>query len=147
MIISYEGTDYPFDQEDITVDEWRELKRKYQMTPRKFEAAIDEADPDAYTFLYWVLLRHGPGGTREPLGDQLKPDLLKLNKALSVATEAEAERLAAEQEADPTPGGSLPDGKTPGPAGSSTTTSARSVTTTSPPSPAISTSARGTSGG
>ena len=30
------------------------------------------------------------------LGDQLKPDLLKLNKALSVATEAEAERLAAE---------------------------------------------------
>ena len=134
MIINYQGTEYDFDQERITVDEWRELKRKYQMSPRQFQDAIDEADPDASTFLYWVLKRQGAGGFAEPLGDGLKPDILALNQALAAALQAEAERRAA-AEPDPTPGDSLPDGKTPQPDGSSTTTWTGYATTTSQLSP------------
>ena len=101
MKITYQGTGYEFDQEAITVDQWRELKRKYHMTPRQFQEATDDADPDAYTFLWWVLL-HQNGGTREPLGDGLKFDLIALNHAFGAAVESDLERQAAEQAADPT---------------------------------------------
>jgi len=129
VIISYEGTDYEFDQEKITVDQWRELKRKYQMTPRRFEGALDEADPDAYTFLYWVML-HQNGGTPKPLGDNLKFDLIALNHAVGSAAESQAAREEEEGEPDPTPGGSLPGTRTPSSPGSSTVTSEPSATST-----------------
>ncbi len=147
MIVTYEGTAYEFDQEKITVDEWRELKRKYKMTPLQFENTLQEADPDALTFVYWLLLRQN-GGTREPLGDNLKFDMIVLNNAVGEALLAEAEREAAQAEADadPTPGGSLPAGEAtpPSPNGSSKATSAKSATNTSPRSPASTGSDPGT---
>ena len=143
MIISYQDTEYDFDQERVTVDEWRELKRKYQMTPRQFQDAIDQADPDASTFLYWSMLRQNGGTNGQPLGDNLKPDILALNQGLAKALEAEAARLEAEAAADPTPGDSRPDGTTPPPTGSSTS-SASSGTTISPRSATTTGSGRGT---
>jgi hypothetical protein len=136
LTISYQGTGYEYDQERVTVDEWRELKRKYQMTPRQFQDAIDQADPDASTFLYWTMLRQNGGTNGQPLGDNLKPDILALNQA-------EAARLEAEQAADPTLDGSRPDGTTPPSTGSSTS-SPSSETTISPGSAGISGSGRGT---
>ena len=99
MIVSYEGHDYTWDAEQITVDEWRELKRKYQMTPAGFEKALGEADPDASTFAYWVMLR-AAGQQHLTLGDHLRPDIIKLNAALAAA--AEREQQPAEPEPDPT---------------------------------------------
>jgi hypothetical protein len=145
MIIAYQGTDYEFQQEAVAVDLWRELKRKYQMTPRQFQDLIDDADPDASTFLYWAML-HQNGGTKEPLGDNLKPDILALNQALAAALQAEAARLEAEEAANPTQDGSRPDGGTP-PLSGSSTSSPSSATSTSPASPRSSASSRGTSGG
>jgi hypothetical protein len=102
MIINFEGREWNFDREKITVDEWRELKRKYKMTPKGFQDGIVEADPDASTFLYWAML-HQAGQRDAPLGDNLKPDIIALNSALSesdAAEEAEAEAAAkAELEA------------------------------------------------
>ena len=143
LTISYQGTGYEYDQERVTVDEWRELKRKYQMTPRQFQDAIDQADPDASTFLYWTMLRQNGGTNGQPLGDNLKPDILALNQGLARALEAEAARLEAEQAADPTLDGSRPDGTTPPSTGSSTS-SPSSETTISPGSAGISGSGRGT---
>ena len=105
MQITYEGHDYQFDQQAITVDEWRELKRKYKMTPKAFGDGIDEGDPDAMTFLYWILLRQN-GGTPLPLGDHLKPGIIALNnatfEAYKAAQQAEIDAAQAEAEPDPT---------------------------------------------
>lgn len=142
MNITYKGTDYDFDQDKVTVDEWRELKRKYGMTPKAFQDAIDEADPDASTFVWWMMLRQA-GDASQPLGDNLKPDIIALNAALAAAATAGAEAA----EPDPTLAGSLPAGSTPQPSGSSPKTSATSATTTSPASPASTGSGPGTSEG
>src|ERR1700735_2165874 len=94
MKISYQGAEYEFDEEKIGVDEWRELKRKYKMTPLAYGKGIGEADPDASTFCYWIMLRRA--GQQVSLGDHLKPDLLQLNKAIAEAQAAEAAAEAGE---------------------------------------------------
>jgi hypothetical protein len=100
MQITYQGTEYGFEVQKVTVDEWRELKRKYGMSPKKFSEGLDEADPDAYTFAYWVMLRqNGQGGTLT-LGDHLKPDIIALNNAFGEAAQNEPE--APEEPEDPT---------------------------------------------
>jgi hypothetical protein len=101
MIISYDGTDYDFDSDRISVDEWRELKRKYKMTPKAFQEGLSEADPDAMTFLYLSMLRQA-GRVNVTLGDHLKPDIIALNRAVAEAQEAEGEQEDAEPEPDPT---------------------------------------------
>ena len=130
LIITFEDKTYTFDQAKINVDEWRELKRKYGITPRGFEDGIKEADPDVMTFLYWLMLRIG-GDSRTPLGDQLKPDIIALNEAIADAVDTDA----PEPEADPTTPGSPPDGSTRPSEGSGTGTSGNSATSTSSPSP------------
>ena len=130
LIITFEGHEVTFDKEKITIDEWRELKRKYGMTPKGFERGIGEADPDASTFLYWLLLRRG-GDMRTPLGDQLKPDIIALNEAIADAVDTDA----PEPEPDPTTPGSPPDGSTRPSGGSTRGTSGNSATSTSSPSP------------
>lgn len=104
LIVTFEGHEFSFDKNAINIDEWRELKRKYKMTPKQFDETIGQADPDASTFLYWVMLRQS-GDQRVPLGDALKPDIIALNNALAAALSAEPD---PEPEADPTAAGSLP---------------------------------------
>jgi hypothetical protein len=142
LIIQFEDREYKFDKNAITVDEWRELKRKYRMTPKQFDDCIGEADPDASTFLYWVILRQS-GNQAIPLGDQLKPDIIALNAAVAAALDDEEN----EAEPDPTQDGSRPDGSTPGLSGSSPRTSARSAASTSSSSQNSAASAPSTSDG
>lgn len=114
MQIKYEDREYSFEVEKITVDEWRELKRKYKMTPKGFTDGLDEADPDAMTFAYWVMLRQN-GQQTFPLGDALKPDIIALNNAFGEWAQAEKARAEAEEaEPDPTKG-SLSTPTSPGP--------------------------------
>lgn len=98
MIVRFEGREFEFDTDKITVDEWRELKRKYKMTPKVFQDAINEADPDASTFAYWVMIR-GAGQPNAILGDNLKPDIIKLNHALMAAIDVEEKQEAADEKA------------------------------------------------
>jgi hypothetical protein len=100
LIRDFEGRDWNLDLEAVTVDEWRDLKRKYKMSPAAFEGGAAEADPDAMTFLYWVI--NGQNGNQSlSLGDHLKPDILKLHSAFADASKAERE---AEREPEPEPG-------------------------------------------
>ena len=101
MQITYQDREYSFQVEKITVDEWRELKRKYKMTPGQFQTGISEADPDAMTFLY-VSMRRQSGDTRITLGDHVKPDIIALNQAVAASQEAE-EATAADQDTEPEP--------------------------------------------
>lgn len=105
MIITFEGQDYDFDSDRISVDEWRELKRKYKMTPGQFQQGLAEADPDAMTFLY-VAMQRQAGNTRITLGDHVKPDIIALNQAIAASQEAE---VAAEAELLANGGGPEPD--------------------------------------
>jgi hypothetical protein len=88
MRITYLGQEYDLDLDKVGIDEWREAKRKYGLTPKAVQDGLDEADPDAMTFAYWVMLRQSgqPAGT---LGDHLKPDIIALNNAVGTAVEAE----------------------------------------------------------
>jgi len=101
MQVTYEGREYSFDEEKISVDEWRELKRKYKMTPVGFEGGITEADPDAVTFFYWVMLRQNSADRGQTLGDHLKPDVMALHSAIAAAQSA---GRAAEAEEEPQEG-------------------------------------------
>lgn len=102
MQFDFAGKTWDFNREAITVDQWRELKRKYRMTPKQFEEGFNEADPDALTFAWWVLL-HQNGTQNVTLGDHLRFDAIGLHTAMAEALNAEAEaRQAAEAEPDPT---------------------------------------------
>jgi|HubBroStandDraft_4_1064222.scaffolds.fasta_scaffold250485_3 hypothetical protein len=129
LIITYDDTAYHFDKELINIDEWRELKRKYKMTPKQFDESIGQADPDASTFLYWVMLRQA-GDHRVPFGDSLKPDIIRLNQAVAAAV---VENPEPEEEPDPTPAGSGPATTPSGDSVKATSTS--SAASTSSPSP------------
>ena len=116
MIITFEGKDWQFDREKINTDEWRELQRKYKMTPKRFEEGISEAHVDASTFLYWILLRQS-GDQRAVLGDHLKPDIIALNAAIGAADADEPdddEDEPAADEAGPTRSGGRRPGSPPG---------------------------------
>jgi len=143
LTITFEGRDWSFEKEAITVDEWRDLKRKYKMTPKQFDEGIGEADPDASTFVYWIMLRQA-GDQRAVLGDHLKPDIIALNKGIASALVTEAgEQETGGDPADPTAAAGSPRATTPS-GGSGKATSARSGTSTSSGSPQGSESAPGT---
>lgn len=133
LTIDFEGREWHFDKNEIGVDEWRELKRKYKMTPRQFDEGVSQADPDGYTFLYWVMLRQN-GDQRAVLGDHLKPDIIALNAAVAAAALDGPDEPDADPDPDPTAAGSLP-ATTPS-AGSATATSTSSEPSTSSSSPA-----------
>lgn len=144
LIMQFEDREWTFDKTEVTVDEWRELKRKYKMTPKAFDECIGEADPDASTFVYWVMLRQN-GAQNVPLGDQLKPDIIALNAAIAKALVTEREQEGEEAEPDPPLAGSLP-ATTPS-AGSAAATSNGSAPSTSSSLPATATSGPQMSGG
>lgn len=128
MIIEFEGRAWEFDPKTITVDEWRQFKRIYQMTPSKFEKGVAEGDPDAYTFLYWIMLRRS-GNQMVSLGDHLKPDIIALNAAVAAAAEDEP---VPEPEPEPAPVPTFP------PVSAASPAAAFPPTTTPPSSPAAS---------
>lgn len=137
MIIEFEGRTWEFDPATINVDEWRQFKRVYQMTPSKFEEGVKEGDPDAYTFLYWIMLRRS-GNQLISLGDHLKPDIIALNAAVAAATEDEPGPVP-EPEAPPVP--------TSPPVSAASPAPASPPTTTPPSSPAVSGPAGQANGG
>lgn len=57
MIIHFNNKDYRFDLEDITVEDARAIKRYCGLTLKGLEEGLSEADPDAMTCLYWLMLR------------------------------------------------------------------------------------------
>jgi hypothetical protein len=107
MIITFDGASYDFDPSRISIDEWRELKRKYKMTPKQWQDGVSEADPDAMTMLWLAMRRQAGTAGNMTLGDHVKVDILALHDALSDAQDDEPEP-EPEPEPDPTRGSSSP---------------------------------------
>lgn len=109
-MIRWQGKTIDFDIDTITVDELREIKRKYKFTGRQFIEGLQDIDPDAFTCLYWVVMRRG-GDTGLVLGDDISFPLIEFASAWAEAQE--------EPEPDPTRDGSRPGTATLQPSGSS----------------------------
>ena len=172
IIRDFEGRDWDYDQDRITVDEFRQIKKKYQLTARGFGEGIEQGDPDALTCLYWTMLRQA-GDQAAVLSDSLNFAVGPLYTAMAAAQAAEEASEKARLEAEaaeaarlaavPTRPAGLPspepgspkapaspgpaDGEGPGSTGSSTATSSSSAASTSSPSPGSATSAPPTSEG
>jgi hypothetical protein len=125
-MIKWDGSDYEFDIDKAGVAELREIKRKFGFSLRKLLEGVEELDVDAVTCVYWMVMRSDGKHDDLVLGDDLEFPVVEFMAAWAEGRESEP---------DPTPAGSPPDTGTPRPTGSSAKTSARSVTSTSPPSP------------
>ena len=93
MNIEFQGKAYDFDQNAISLDEFREMKRKYKRTAKGFEEGITEGDPDALTCLYWVMEARQSGNQSLVLSDSIDfPGGATLYQAMADAAKAEQVR-------------------------------------------------------
>jgi hypothetical protein len=140
--LKYEGGEYPFEYERVTVEEYREVKRKLSLTIRQLLQGIADSDIDAITALRWLALRSD--GRHDDLALDPAAEFGVFDFIL--AWKAYEDEKAAEAEPDPTLAGSPPATPTPEPTGSTTPTSESSSSNTSSPSPGSATSANGKPG-
>lgn len=94
MIVSFEGRDWTFDEDRVTVDQYREVKRKYGLTAKAQSEGVNEGDPDALTCLYWFMQLQS-GEPHAILSDKINFEVGPLYTAISAANEREAEAEAA----------------------------------------------------
>lgn len=116
MFIEYDGRTWDFDYELVTIDEWREMKRKYKMNMRLVQEGAAEGDPDSATCVYWSMLRQNSQLRGRPLNDDLKFDAVTFVLAYQKAavdeqareTAEEAQRIADEAEDEAAEGPTRP---------------------------------------
>lgn len=139
MIISYDGRDVDFDDTfmSVTAEEWREIKRKLNLTVRGVIFGMADVDADAVTATRWLLLR--AAGQHDLVLDPAE----EFSVVGFAAAWREAEEAQPGPEPDPTQAGSPPAGTTPQLTGSSTPTSEPSSASTSSPSPGTAESGSG----
>lgn len=100
MKVTFEGTDFEFDLEDITVAQAKVIKVHRGLTMLGLQNGIGEGDPDALAALYWLM--HAQSGI------QCNPDnvdfkLLAFTKALSEAMTAGKEDADSDAAGEETP--------------------------------------------
>lgn len=113
MIIDYDGQQYPFDMEDITVQQALAIEKYMGCSFAEWGKKLQEgSDLRARQVLGWLIL-HPDGGTA--IGDT-NFKLVKLGEALDAAYAAEQGDAG---DAEPVPTVAVSNGQTPGPAASS----------------------------
>jgi hypothetical protein len=104
--ITYEGTVYDLDMDDIDVKQAQKIEKHIGGTMGEWEEGMARASADCLQALGWLVFT---GGDSTPIAE-VNFKLMRLGKALSEAQAAEAEA-----EAGPTAAGSPPgDGSTSG---------------------------------
>ena len=98
MLVSFEGTDYEFDLEGMSVTEALYIKRQKKLTPKGLLQGLEELDPEALQALYWLMLKQN--GTVQDIHKLPDFPLFKFGSALLDAMDAEAPD--DDEEADPT---------------------------------------------
>lgn len=96
MLINYDGKEYPFELDDITVSQATAIKRRLNLTLLGIEKGLAEVDVDALRAIYWLMLAQN-GETRDIDRVDFKP--LKYAVAIRNAIEAEEAKKAEEGEA------------------------------------------------
>jgi hypothetical protein len=100
MKVTYDGADYDFDFDEITVQQAKTIKDRCKMTLRGLEEGLAEGDADALRALYWLMLCNT--GITEDI-DTVDFKIVKFSKALQDATAARDEELAAAEKAKTAP--------------------------------------------
>jgi hypothetical protein len=91
MLVQYEGNDFDFDLEEITVGQAKVIKERCGLTLGGLEGGLAEGDPDALRALFWLMLQNS-GDIRTSI-DAVDFKIVKFSKALQDATEKENKRL------------------------------------------------------
>lgn len=117
MIIRYDGADYAFDMDDVTVKQAMTIERFMGCSFADWGRKLQEGqDLRARQALGWLIL-HADGGVAVEDTDF---KMVKLGNALDAAFAAEAAAVTAKEEAaGPVPTGAASTGRTPAAAASS----------------------------
>ena len=99
MIFTFQGREWDYDEDRTTVDQFREMKRKYKLTAKAFSDGIEDGDPDALTCLYWCMLLQN-GEPAAILSDKIDFPVGPLYTAISEAQKREAEAAEAAAKAE-----------------------------------------------
>ena len=92
MIIDYEGREYPFDLEDLTIKQALKIEKHIGGTMGDFTAGLtDTIRADCYQALGWLIFH---GGDQTPIAD-VDFKFGKLSRAFMVAAGKEAAEEAA----------------------------------------------------
>lgn len=99
LLIKFEDQEYDCDLDDMDFSEARYIKRNTGLTILEFQEAVMKADPDALGALWWWLQKRAGRNT-----DMNKTNfkVAKFGGAVIEAVVEEANRKAAEEEANPT---------------------------------------------
>jgi hypothetical protein len=90
MTVKYDGEDYQFDMEDITVGQARTLKTVFDVTMGNLGEKLGDQDPDAMTAVYWLMMVQNDNPV--PI-DQIDFKIIKFANALNEAF-SESEKAA-----------------------------------------------------
>jgi hypothetical protein len=90
MIVNYDGEEYKLDLDELDLAEAMVIKVKTSMSLMKFQAGLEEMDPDALRALYWLMMKQN--------GKAVDIDRVnfKVSKFASAVTEAQKEEPAPE---------------------------------------------------
>lgn len=128
MIITFEGRDWDFDEDDLDVKQATVLWKTYQMTISEWSRGFATMDQRAYHFTYWLMLAQN--GEKKPI-EGCNPPIIQFISAVTDARIAEAAEVAAaaaeaaRAEPDPPTAPSLPvDPPSPAPGSPTATTPA-----------------------
>jgi hypothetical protein len=85
MNITYDGKDYTFDLDEITVSEATVIKRKTGLSLLGIEKGLREADVDALRAIYWLMLKQNGQNVNI---DNVDFKVIKYTMALQAANES-----------------------------------------------------------
>jgi hypothetical protein len=88
MLINYDGHEYSFELDDISVSEATVIKRKTGLSLLGIEKGLREADVDALRAIYWLMLKQNGQNVNI---DNVDFKVIKFSMALSAANEESAE--------------------------------------------------------
>ena len=95
MIVHYEGKEYSFDLDDLTVAQAKVIKDHCNMTLFALEQGLTSADPDALRALYWLMMAQSGESCNIDLVDF---KIMPFVKALGEAFDSETARKTANGE-------------------------------------------------
>jgi hypothetical protein len=102
LLITYEGTSYEFDLDDLTLKQAIKIEQHMDGPLEAFEKGIATGNLAAYQALGWLILH---GGDMSTVIADVDFKIAKLSKAFEAAAKAEAEAAKAQAEPDPTGSG------------------------------------------
>jgi hypothetical protein len=88
MNITYDGKDYSFDLDEISVSEATVIKRKTGLSLLGIEKGLREADVDALRAIYWLMLKQNGQNVNI---DNVDFKVIRYTQALQAANEDSAE--------------------------------------------------------